>query len=132
MNDEYYEELVFMLRAYGYNVPDEIDMRADVISTDAKQYYNNKYDEFYNDYVVNGASEKGARDSAQTDATNAMLKYIFEHSKNEREFRYFCAATSITKKQIDEYLNIHEFEPVYNNTPGGVGKINTVMTQMTK
>jgi len=132
MNDEYYEELVFMLRAYGYNVPEEIDMRADVISTEAEQYYKSRYDKLYNEYVVNGSSDKSARESARIDATNDMLKYIFELSKSEKEFRYFCAAADFTKKQIDEYLNIHEFEPVYNNIPGGAGKVNTVVTQMTK
>ncbi len=132
MNDEYYDELVFMLRAYGYDVPEEKDMRADVISTDAKEYYNDRYGYYYDQYILAGADEKTSRSSAKTDAMNAMLKYIFDSSKSESDFRYYCAAAHISQKQVDEYLSIHEFEPVYDTIQGGAGKIKTNMTRMTR
>lgn len=104
-SDEYMQELLFMLRAYGYRFSDINTVRNSVISYDAKALYSQKYGEYYDKYIVNGSHELTAGLMATENARNEQLDYIFDRVSSKEQFKSVCSSAGIPNSYVEEYLN---------------------------
>lgn len=104
LNSDYYKNLLLILKSYGYTQMSDTTTRAKVVSYEADSYYDGKYDEFYDKYVLNGSGEKDARNSAKQSALRATLDFIASKSRNEDEFRRFCRESGIDDGNVNDYL----------------------------
>lgn len=119
INPDYYDELIFMLKAYGYEEISEPEMRVQVISTEAEAYYSNMYDELYDQYVVSGLGEESARSKAISDSAEKRFDYIYNRCENLTEFRMCCLKLGISSREIQEYIN--RLKSVKAGSPGNTG-----------
>ena len=76
LSKEYYDELIFMLKAYGYNDIGIDGMRQQVISHEAEAYYDERYSYYYETYAMDGMTEAEARQSADSYALKDQLDFI--------------------------------------------------------
>lgn len=106
----YMDELLFILRAYGYDDVGENARRINVITYDSGAYYDNKYNEYYDKFIGEGYGEETARTKARTAAFNSQIEYIYKNSKNVVEFRNCCTAAGISGSAINDFLKRMESE----------------------
>ncbi|MBR4278706.1 MAG: hypothetical protein IKT34_00885 [Clostridia bacterium] len=105
VDDEYMDELIFMLKAYGFRELDDSEIKTQVISRDAEAYYWDKYDEFYLLMTANGMSESEAKSAAKEQASSSCLEYIYkESSKNVDIFRASAKAIGYSDEEIDGFI----------------------------
>ncbi len=105
MDSDYYKELLFVLKAYGYEESTEPEMRVQVISYEMSAYDKNNYEKLYDRYVVLGESENSASKKAREDILNYQLDYMYRHSRNLTEFRMCCKKLGIGSTKTQEYIN---------------------------
>ncbi len=130
LNDEYYDELIFMLKAYGYDDIGIDGMREQVISYDARAYYDEKYPEYYRKYSSSGMSESDARAAAKLYTREEQMQYIKSRANSRNEFIACCLNCDIDYQVAYDYSQKFLW-PSTNGTIGG-GRINTVVTQQIK
>ena len=108
VSDEYLNDLIFVLRSYGYEDVGASKRRTDVITYEAITYYYNEYDRYYDNYVKRGMSEGKAHSEAQKTAENAQLEFIYKNSRDTREFKDCCNDIGISSTAIQTFLNEKE------------------------
>ena len=74
--DGYMDELIFMLKAYGYPAKSREDMRKQVITRDAKAYYEDRYKSAFDSAVLSGNHELSATLTAGKTARSDVLESI--------------------------------------------------------
>lgn len=104
LDGDYYKNLILILKSYGYTQLNDAATRAKVISYEAENLYEKKYDEFYDKYIVNGSHERDARSAAKNSALRAMLEYIDSKSKTDSEFLNACREAGIDDGSANDYL----------------------------
>ena len=119
MNDDYYKELLFVLKAYGYEEISEPEMRVQVIAFEMKDYYDANYESLFDKYVVLGHSEEKASEKAKEDILNHQLDTIYKRTENLTEFRMCCIKMGFSTTQTQEYINRKISQA--NKTSGGTG-----------
>lgn len=114
--DGYMDELVFMLKAYGYPAGSRSEMRIQVISREAKEYYENSYASRYDGAVMDGKHELSAGAFASLTARNDALDYIYSRTENETEFKTVCANVGIPENEVSAYIESKR-PPKQDNAP---------------
>jgi len=130
MSDEYFHELIFMLKAYGYDDVGVDGMREQVISYDAKAYYDETYPAYYRKYASSGMTESDARAAAKAYAREEQMKYIKDRAKSREEFIACCVNCYIDYQVAYNYSK--KFSWPSTSGTGGGGRINTVVTHEIK
>ncbi len=110
----YIDELVFMLKAYGYPESDISDMRIQVISRDAKSYYDERYKARYDSAILSGNHALSATAYASQTARDDLLSYIHSRCKTEREFIECCVSAGLPKSEAEGYIKTN---PITDNNP---------------
>ena len=95
--------------------------RVDVITYDAKSYYEEAYDTYYDKYINMGATESTARSNATTMAASKQVEYVFNNCKNVIEFKECCKALGISDATVNEYLRSIEGSSPGTGGSGGGG-----------
>ncbi len=108
IDEEYYNELIFMLKAYGYEERTYPEMRVQVITYDAEAYYDDIYDEYFDDCVMNGIGESTAQKKARETAANAQIEYLYKKSNSNLEFKECCKQMGIGNAKAQEYIEAME------------------------
>lgn len=111
INEDYYNDLVIALTAYGYESISESDKRYSVISVIANKYYNTWYDQYYNDNIDFGMDDRSARLQAEKGARLKMFRYAYERCKTIDEFRKCCLKIGVPSTEITEFLKRDDIEP---------------------
>lgn len=122
INSDYYNELVLMLKAYGYTASSESEMRIQVITYDSNDTYDTVYKQTYNRNILNGMSESNAKKDATAKATASRMDYIYSRAKNDTEFKNCCKEIGIDTATINSYLNSMSSQ---SNTSSGRPTNNT-------
>lgn len=133
MDSDYMKELIFMLKAYGYDQIDLSGMRVKVISHEAKAYYDESYVSNYDRYARAGASEADARSNARASARRSQLEYIRSRVSSLDEFLQCCKNAGISDSEANEYASRYKWTSDTENagkTHGGNG--NKLITNMLK
>lgn len=105
IDNEYFTELVFMLKAYGYNQTDLNTMRKKVLTYDAKEYYSLRYQHYFDRYVQSGIDETNARKNANTAAKYDRFEFIRQNTSSYKEFYEICVANGIPDSDINAYAS---------------------------
>ena len=105
VSEEYVNDLIFVLRSYGYEDVGESKRRTDVITYEAITYYYNQYDKYYDLYINRGFNEGKAHTEAKKAAQNEQLEYIYENSRNTYEFKECCNDIGISLTEVTSFLN---------------------------
>lgn len=119
---DYLDDLLFMLRVYGYEESSIPQMRIDVITYDAIAYYYDACDEYYDKYTVAGMKESRAKAESRKIAANKQIDYIYKQCRNILEFEQCCKAVGISDAKMQEYLSSiddTESEAVIGGSKGG-------------
>ena len=124
IDSNYYNELIFMLKSYGYKERSLPEMRAQVVGHDGKAYYEQEYDKCYNEYILSGIDEGNARNMAKNDATKSQLEYMHKRSKNNTEFKMSCDEAGIPKNKANTFL--YELQNKAPIVTGGSGNNTTL------
>ncbi|MBO5768145.1 MAG: hypothetical protein J6R49_06395, partial [Clostridia bacterium] len=119
--DGYIKELVFMLKAYGYPESDISDMRVQVISRDAKEYYDKRYKKLYDSAVLSGKHALSASAYAAETAESDLLSMIFTRTKSDGEFLDVCENAGIMNHVATAYLESHRRGTEIKGGKGGSG-----------
>ena len=119
--DGYIKELVFMLKAYGYPESDISDMRIQVISRDAKEYYDKRYKKLYDSAVLSGKHALSASAYAAETAESDLLSMIFTRTKSDTEFLDVCENAGIMNYVATAYLESHRRGTEIKGGKGGSG-----------
>ena len=114
INEDYYNDLVFALEGYGYEAGDESDKRVSVITVDAEEYYNKRYNDYYDQFILFGMTDNSARLQADKTAKLRMLEYTYDRCKTVEEFRKCCLTVGIPPKEIGEFLESDYAKPKTN------------------
>lgn len=127
LDSDYLNELIFMLKAYGYEDIGADEMRVQVISRDARTYYDDRYNESYDRVILSGGHELMAILQAENSARKAQLDYIFGRTSGSAEFIKCCIAAGIPAADAEAYANTAVWEkPSENNrkdnSSGGSGR----------
>ena len=120
IDEEYYNELIFMLKAYGYEERTYPEMRVQVITYDAEAYYDDIYDEYFEDYVMNGIGESTAQKKARETAANAQIEYLYKKSNSNLEFKECCKQMGIGNAKAQEYIEAMEAKFKVTSPSSGV------------
>lgn len=121
VDDEYMQELIFMLKAYGYEELEPQEMQIQVITRDAYDYYGEAYDESYLRFVSNGMSEAEARSAAKDYAESARLDFIYESAgKSIDLFRKCCDSLGIPVSDVESYVKRKQIFENKGNAASGV------------
>ncbi len=102
--DGYMDELVFMLKAYGYPATPRAEMRIQVISREAKEYYEQSYNSRFDSAIISGKHELSASAFAGTEARNDALEYSYSRTENENEFRKCCENVGIPVSEVNAFI----------------------------
>ena len=125
MNDEYLEELIFMLKAYGYKDVGIEGMQTQVISYDSQTYYEERFNSMYERMVLSGAGEVDARQGARMLARKEQLDYIRSKTNGLAQFLACCKSAGITDSQANEYALEYIWEAPDTEKTGSETQTNT-------
>lgn len=103
IDKDYFNELVFMLKAYGYEDISKAERLALVVGYDSKSYRQDKYAELQELYVKSGMNAAGARVAALQYSTVAQLDYIFSRVDNKSDFLAACKKAGVEDKTANDY-----------------------------
>ncbi len=103
IDTDYYDELIFMLKAYGYKDVGKDSMRLQVIAHDAKAYYDESYAKYYDTYASAGMSESNARSTARNAAKQNQLAYIRNRTNTLNEFTTCCLQSGLSASDANTY-----------------------------
>ncbi len=95
LSDEYMEELIFMLKAYGLKELTPSELRQTVITEDARQLYDYNYNKLYKEYIDRGVKAHRARYYAAAMARTETLNLLYERTENRQEFFEYCKVLEI-------------------------------------
>lgn len=101
--DGYMDELIFMLKAYGYPAKSREDMRKQVITRDAKAYYEDRYKSAFDSAVLSGNHELSATLTAGKTARSEVLEYIYSRAESEQEFLDIATGAGVPKADATEF-----------------------------
>ena len=120
VDGEYMQELIFMLKAYGYEELEPQDMQVQVITRDAYDHYGAAYDESYIRFVSNGMSEADARSAAKDYAEEARFDFIYERAgKSIPLFRSCCETLGIPESDVEAYVKRKQIFDNRDNAASG-------------
>lgn len=105
IDKDYYNELVFMLKAYGYEDISQAERLALVVGYDSKSYRQDKYEELQELYVKSGMNAAGARAAALQYSSVAQLDYIFSRVDTKSDFLAACKKAGIEDKTANSYAD---------------------------
>jgi hypothetical protein len=103
LSDDYKEELVFMLKAYGYKALSEEELKHSVITNEATLLYDSAYTASYKAFVDRGVSPSSALVFAANSATNEVMDMLYDHSDSKEEFLKLCKALKIKDEVAKSY-----------------------------
>lgn len=129
VDDEYMNELVFMLKAYGYDDVSLDELRVQVITRDADEYYKESYKQTVDLYISEGMEENSARTAARQEATRKKLEYIKRRCKSDDEFINCCKQLGIPEQVYGKLLTKKEADPNNAGTSGiplGTNRVNQI------
>lgn len=118
INEKYYNDLIFALEGYGYEAGNDHDNRIFVICTDANQYYNKRYNEYYDRDILFGMSDDSARYQAGKSARQELLKYIYDKCDTVKDFRICCLNVGIPSPEITAFLNSQDTDSKSDSAKG--------------
>ncbi len=130
LNEDYLNDLLLVLKSYGYTSSSTDDMKVQVISYDAKEHYEKIYGEQYNKLIVQGADERTAKTSAKDVAIEKQLDYIYASAQDESEFKKCCQKLGIPQGNVDRYLKILRLSSSGGNMSGGGKGMNTTVNML--
>lgn len=130
MDEDYMRELVFMLKAYGFNDVGVSGMRVKVISHDARTYYDESYHSYYNKYAESGLTESEARKGARELARKGQLEYIKSRTNSLSEFLECCKNAGISDSDANEFANDFVWGVSEKQNSSGGGKTNPTISNM--
>lgn len=103
LSDEYMQELIFMLKAYGHKEQTPAELKKSVVTRDAKLLYDSAYGTRYKECVDRGAKPNVARIYAQKLALNDVFDLIYSRTSNSKEFLEYCAAIKLNEEKAKAY-----------------------------
>ncbi len=130
IDEEYYDELIFMLKAYGYTEKTYPEMRIQVITYDAEAYYEDIYDECFESYALNGMEDGAAQKKARETAAQKQIEYMYKKSNSNLEFKECCKQMGIGSTKAQEY--IEAMEATFNVTSPSSGNSSNQTTRTGK
>jgi hypothetical protein len=130
LNEDYLNDLLLVLKSYGYTSSSTEDMRVQVLSYDAKEHYNKIYSEQYNKLIVQGTNERAAKTSAKDVAIERQLDFIYASAQDEAEFKKCCEKVGIPQGNVDRYLKVLRLSSSGGNMSGGGRGTNTTVNML--
>lgn len=121
VDDRYMNELVFLLKAYGYDDISLDDLRVQVITKDADEYYKESYGKTVDLYISEGMEVRSARTAARQEANRKKLEYIKSRTKSNEEFINCCKALGIPESVYKKYITKPEETPYNPENAGASG-----------
>ena len=121
IDETYFNDLIFMIKAYGYEETSIASMRRQVISYEAYDFYQKTYDDVYDREIANGSDEYTAVSRAKSAATLSKLDYAYEHCAHLTEFRICCEEMGYSKSTIESYITNHQAGNSSSNSANGSG-----------
>ncbi len=103
IDENYYKELLFTLKAYGYEETSLPFMRCQVAGYESKSVYTETYNTQVDLLIKQGASSAEARKQAEKDAKRAQMDYILENVNTLLEFRKACNDVGYTNAEVNNY-----------------------------
>lgn len=103
LSEEYMKELIFMLKAYGYEELEPKELKLRVITKEATEMLDDCYQDRYRQYTDSGMPGVSARRYAMSAAVNDVLEMIYKNTENRAEFLKFCKAAQISDKKALSY-----------------------------
>lgn len=119
VDQDYFDELIFMLSVNGFDAPSYPEMRVQVISHEGQQNYNEVLESVYEKFLVSGMSEAGAEAAAKSSAMDKTMLYMYRESANLNEFYKCCKAMKFDDASVGEFLRKYGNNPIYVPNSGG-------------
>ncbi len=119
VDQEYFDELIFMLGIHGFKAASYPEMRVQVISYEGKKTYDQIFDSVYENFLVSGMSEAGAMTAAKRSAMDKTMLYMYREAANLNEFYKCCDAMDIDDNSIREFLRKYGDKPISTQGSGG-------------
>ncbi len=126
---DYYDSLVFVLKAYGYTERSQIRMKSQVVGYEAEQRYDKVYQEEYDKYIVKGVSIGTVQAHAEKTALNEELEYIYDRSDNITEFKICCREIGVSEENIAQFINAKNAVDNNRITSGSRDQFATILPQ---
>ncbi len=112
VDQDYFDELVFMLGIYGFEAPSYPEMKVQVISYEGKKTYNEIMESVYEKFLVSGMSEAGAKAAAKSSAMDKTMLYMYREASNLNEFYKCCDAMNFDDASVREFLRKYGDKPI--------------------
>ncbi len=128
IDEDFYNELIFMLKAYGYEERTYPDMRVHVITYDTKAYYKQTYDEYLEALLMKGVDEFEAQKKAKEVAASGQIEYMYKKSNSNLEFIECCQKMGIGLSKAREYIQAMEAKLDATSPSSGNVSSQTVRT----
>ena len=94
----------YMLELYdNYTAKSREDMRKQVITRDAKAYYEDRYKSAFDSAVLSGNHELSATLTAGKTARSEVLEYIYSRAESEQEFLDIATGAGVPKADATEF-----------------------------
>lgn len=134
IDNDYFNELVFMLKAYGYKQTDLNTMRKKVLTFDAREYYDSRYRSYFDRYIQSGIDEANARLNANTAAKYDRFEFIRQNTTSYKDFYEICVANGIPDSDINAYAAkfVWGTSPSQSSSGGGGGVNSGTKVNMLK
>ena len=131
IDEDYLTELVFMLKAYGYKESDIGTMRKNVITYEAKEYYDVRYRSYFDRYLQSGIDEASARSNAKTAAKFDRFEFIRQNTSTYKDFYDVCVANGIPDSDINSYASRYVWsDKNAGSDKASSGAVNAVGTRV--
>lgn len=131
IDEDYLTELVFMLKAYGYKENDIGTMRKNVITYEAKEYYDVRYRSYFDRYLQSGIDEASARSNAKTAAKFDRFEFIRQNTSTYKDFYDVCVANGIPESDINSYASRYVWSDQGSGSDkASSGAVNAVGTRV--
>ena len=105
LSKEYKEELVFMLKAYGYNELSDADLKLSVVTQDGRLLYDDVYIKNYKSFLDRGANPSAATVFARSKAVDDVMDMLYERSDSKEEFMKYCKALGFKDSTATTYAS---------------------------
>ena len=95
--DDYMKELIFMLKAYGYQELSPKERKVEVLTRDGEILFDENYRTRYKEYVDRGVRPLTARSYALAQARKDVVEMLYKRTENRAEFMELCEALEISE-----------------------------------
>ena len=117
LSAEYEQELLFMLKAYGYKELEYKELRKSVIAQDVKEETDSSFTKIYKQFIDNGISPTRARSLALSKVNKDAFDYIYSKTNSLDEFLEYCKAAGLNSSSAEDYASGKSWQASTVKTP---------------